>query len=166
MRRAFVAIGSNMGNPNAQVLQAFGELGSIAQSTLQVCSSLYRSAPVGYENQAYFINAVAELHTTLNPYALLSAMQHIEAVHGRTRTLENGPRTLDLDLLLYDDMILADEELTLPHPRMHHRAFVLLPLTEISPDCYIPGRGLAKYCLQACDDQQVDLFQSTQLGMM
>ena len=166
MNRAFIAIGSNMGNPNAQVLQAFAELGSMPHSTLLVCSSLYWSAPVGLEDQPYFINAVAEIETTLNPYALLSKMQQIEAVHGRTRSIMNGPRTLDLDLLFYDDLVLADEKLTLPHPQMHKRAFILLPLIEISPNCSIPGYGLARRCLANCNDQQVDLFQAAQLGML
>lgn len=165
MSRAFIAIGSNMGNPSAQVLQAFADLGSMPLSTLVACSSLYWSAPVGNDNQPYFINAVAEIETTFNPYAVLSAMHQIEAVHGRTRRTPNGPCALDLDLLLYDDLVLKDEVLTLPHPQMHKRAFVLLPLLEISPNCRIPGNDLAKRCLAHCDGQQVGLFQTAQLGM-
>jgi 2-amino-4-hydroxy-6-hydroxymethyldihydropteridine diphosphokinase len=165
MSRAFIAIGSNMGNPSAQVLQAFTDLGSLPLSTLIVCSSLYWSAPVGNEDQPYFINAVAEIETRCNPYALLSAMHQIEAVHGRTRSAKNGPRTLDLDLLLYDDLVLSDKEIVLPHPRMHERAFVLLPLIEIFPNCHIPGHDLARRCLANCNDQKVDLFQVAQMGM-
>lgn len=166
MSRAFIAIGSNMGNPSAQALQAFADLGSMSRSTLLACSSLYWSAPVGKEDQPYFINAVAEIETAFNPYDLLCAMQQIEAVHGRTRRAKNGPRTLDLDLLLYDDLMIADEKLILPHPRMHERAFVLLPLIEISPNCSIPGYGLARRCLANCNGQKVDLFQAAQLGML
>lgn len=166
MSRAFIAIGSNMGNPGTQALQAFADLGSMPRSTLLGCSSLYWSAPVGKEDQPYFVNAVAEIDTAFNPHDLLSAMRKIEAVHGRTRRIMNGPRTLDLDLLLYDDVVLADETLTLPHPRMHERAFVLLPLIEISPDCHIPGHGLAKHCLANCDGQRVELFQAAQMGML
>lgn len=165
MSRAFIAIGSNMGNPRAQVLQAFADLGSMPLSTLVVCSSLYWSAPVGNEDQPYFINAVAEIETRCNPYALLSAMHHIEAIHGRTRSVKNGPRTLDLDLLLYDELVLSDPEIILPHPQMHQRAFVLLPLIEISPNCQIPGHDLARRCLANCNDQKVDLFQVAQMGM-
>lgn len=165
MSRAFISIGSNLGNPSTHVLQAIADLGSMPRSTLVVCSSLYWSAPIGDEDQPDLINAVAEIETTLDPHVLLSRMHQIEAVHGRTRIVRNGPRTLDLDLLLYDELVHRDKELTLPHPQMHERAFVLLPLTEISPNCHIPGYDLATRCLANCRGQKVGLFQAARLGM-
>ena len=159
MSRAYISISSNQGNPNAQVLQAFAELGSMPRSALIVCSSLYWSAPLGNEDQPYFINAVAEIETTFNPYELLSTMYQIEAVHGCTRGSRYGLNTMVLDLLLYDDLILAAEELILPHPHIHERAFMLLPLIEISTNCQIPGYGLAKKCLANCHGQHVKLFK-------
>jgi 2-amino-4-hydroxy-6-hydroxymethyldihydropteridine diphosphokinase len=104
-------------------------------------SSLYCTTPVGYADQPDFVNAVAEIETRLSPDELLEACLEIERKHGRNRTFKNAPRTLDLDILLYGDMMSVEPRLTLPHPRMHERAFVLVPLAEIAPDCVIPRRG-------------------------
>jgi 2-amino-4-hydroxy-6-hydroxymethyldihydropteridine diphosphokinase len=118
-------------------------------------SSLYRSAPVGYLDQPDFINAVARLETELAPRALLEALLALEQQCGRTREFLNAPRTLDLDVLLYDDLVHHEHGLTIPHPQMHLRAFVLQPLLEIAPDCMIPGIGAAAEAAQRCEGQQL-----------
>ncbi|THA41230.1 2-amino-4-hydroxy-6-hydroxymethyldihydropteridine diphosphokinase, partial [Streptomyces sp. A1136] len=105
-----------------------------------------------------YVNAVAQLDTTLTPQALLAALQAIELAHGRERPYRNAPRTLDLDILLYDQLQLADDVLTLPHPRMAQRAFVLIPLLEIAPDTFIPGIGAARDLLTQVRDQAIDLL--------
>jgi 2-amino-4-hydroxy-6-hydroxymethyldihydropteridine diphosphokinase len=104
-------------------------------------SSLYRSAPVGYLDQPDFTNAVAQIETALPPRALLDQLLAIERRHGRARNFTNAPRTLDLDIVLYGECIVQEPGLTIPHPRMHERAFVLVPLAEIAHDAVIPGRG-------------------------
>ena len=138
---AFIALGSNLKNPAAQVRAGFVALATLPATKLTAQSSLYRSAPIGYADQPDFINAVAAIETTLAPRALLDALLAIERSHGRVRDFLNAPRTLDLDVLLYGDLQLHEHGLTIPHPRMHERAFVLLPLAEIAPQCVIPGRG-------------------------
>ncbi|MEW5893295.1 MAG: 2-amino-4-hydroxy-6-hydroxymethyldihydropteridine diphosphokinase [Pseudomonadota bacterium] len=141
--QAFIALGANLENPASQIERAFAELGQLPETRLLARSSLYLTKPVGYTDQPDFINAVAELETALTPRALLEALLAIEQRHGRRREFRNAPRTLDLDLLLYNGLIMHEPGLTLPHPRMHERGFVLLPLLEIAPDCRIPGIGPA-----------------------
>ena len=145
MSKAFVALGSNLNgdldSPASQVIRAFQAIDNLPKAKLIKQSSLYQSEPVGYENQPDFINAVAEINTQLTPEALLDALLSIENEAGRERTFSNAPRVLDLDLLLYDDLVLHTNKLTLPHPRMHERGFVLLPLAEIAPDLIIPNGG-------------------------
>lgn len=150
---AFIGLGANLDDPRAQVQRAFGELARLPQSSLAAKSSLWRSAPVGYADQPEFINAVAKVETGLSADALLDELQKVESAHGRERSFANAPRTLDLDLLLYGDEVHDSSRLTLPHPRMHERAFVLRPLLEISPGAVIPGRGSARAMLQALPDQ-------------
>ncbi|MEN6586618.1 MAG: 2-amino-4-hydroxy-6-hydroxymethyldihydropteridine diphosphokinase [Sulfuricella sp.] len=152
---AFVALGSNLSAPEAQVSMAFGELDTLPATRLIAHSSLYRSAPWGYSDQPDFINAVAEIETRLEPARLLEMLLDIEHRFGRVREFLNAPRVLDLDLLLYDGLIHHEHGLTLPHPRMHERAFVLLPLTEIAPECVIPGHGRAASLLAACAGQKL-----------
>lgn len=130
--RAFVALGANLGDARAAVVQALQALGVLPGTQLVRASSLYRTAPVESSGPDY-INAVAELRTTLGPYELLAALQRIEQLAGRERPYRNAPRTLDLDLLLYGELQQDDPVLTLPHPRMYERAFVLVPLAEIAP---------------------------------
>ncbi|MDR3430096.1 2-amino-4-hydroxy-6-hydroxymethyldihydropteridine diphosphokinase [Silvimonas sp.] len=153
--RAFVALGANMDDPAAQLQAAVKQLDELAGTRLVTCSRFYASAPVGYADQPDFVNAVAELQTELAPAALLQALLDIEAAQGRERTFRNAPRTLDLDVLLYDDLSLQQEHLTIPHPRMHERAFVLVPLTEIAPDVIIPGLGPATAFLGKVASQQL-----------
>jgi 2-amino-4-hydroxy-6-hydroxymethyldihydropteridine diphosphokinase len=118
-------------------------------------SGFYRSAPVDATGPDY-VNAVAEVRTTLSAPDLLAALQRIEAAHGRTRPFPNAPRTLDLDLLLHGDAVVVSPALTLPHPRMHQRAFVLVPLAELAPDAAIPGAGPVADLLAGVAGQRLD----------
>ena len=156
MHTAFIALGSNLGDPEGKVRQGIAALAELPQSRLAAASSLYRSAAVGYADQPDFINAVAQISTALAPQALLAALLALEQHYGRERSFRNAPRTLDLDLLLYDAQCIAEPGLTVPHPRMHQRAFVLAPLVEIAPACVIPGMGPAAAWLARCADQSVD----------
>jgi 2-amino-4-hydroxy-6-hydroxymethyldihydropteridine diphosphokinase len=150
---AFIGLGANLDDPRAHVERAFEDLSRLPESTLVARSSLWRSAPVGYAQQPDFINAVAKLDTALSADALLDQLHAVEAAHGRERSFANAPRKLDLDLLLYGREERNSSRLTLPHPRMHERAFVLKPLLEIEPGIEIPGHGKAKDCLAALADQ-------------
>lgn len=152
---AFVALGANLDDPVTQVHAAGEALAELPQSKLLRLSSLYRTAPVGIHGQPDFINAVAALETRLTPHELLAALLNVEARFGRRRDYHHAPRTLDLDLLLFDARVIDSEQLSLPHPRMHLRAFVMAPLIEIAPDCLIPGRGSAAAWLAAVSMQQI-----------
>ena len=155
---ATIGLGANLNDPAAQVEYALAELDRLPATRLLARSSLYASSPVGYVDQPDFINAVAQVETALAPRALLAALLDIEQRHGRERSFRNAPRTLDLDLLLYGDARFHEEGLTLPHPRMHERAFVLLPLLEIAAQTVIPGRGPAEDWLAAASGQNVALL--------
>ena len=156
MPLAYVALGANLADPVAQVGAAIEALTRLPQTRLLRASSLYRTAPVGVHAQPDFINAVAALETTLTPQALLAALFGIERDFGRRRDYHRAPRTLDLDLLLYEQQVIASADLCLPHPRMHLRAFVVAPLLEIAPDCRIPGRGTAAAWLPAVSAQKIE----------
>ena len=156
MARAFVGIGANLGDPVAQVRAGIAALRVLPQTRLVAASSLYRTAPLGYTPQADFVNAECLLETALAPRALLDQLHAIEAAAGRERRFKDAPRTLDLDLLLYGDETIAEPGLTLPHPRLHERAFALAPLVELDPDCVIPGRGPAREALAAATDQRIE----------
>ncbi|MGB4466829.1 MAG: 2-amino-4-hydroxy-6-hydroxymethyldihydropteridine diphosphokinase [Azovibrio sp.] len=138
---AYIALGANLGSPRETVRQAMTGLDHLPETRLLKSSSLYQSAPLGLLDQPDFINAVAAVETTLPAVALLQALLDAEQRQGRVRSIANAPRTLDLDLLLYGDLVLDTPALTLPHPRLHLRAFVLEPLAEIAPDLTLPGRG-------------------------
>jgi len=153
---AFVGLGSNLADPVAQVLHALDALDGLPQTHVVRRSSLYRSAPVGYLQQPDFINAVAQLETEMAPRALLEALLALEHECGRTRDFVNAPRTLDLDVLLYDNLRHHEHGLTIPHPQMHLRAFVLQPLLEIAPGCIIPGVGAATVAAQLCAGQKLE----------
>jgi 2-amino-4-hydroxy-6-hydroxymethyldihydropteridine diphosphokinase len=135
--RVFVGLGANLGDAVATVRAAFEALNAVPQTRCVARSSLYRSAPIDAQGADY-INAVAQLQTGLSPSALLDELQAIEARFGRERPYRNAPRTLDLDLLLYGRRRIATPLLTVPHPRLHERAFVLAPLAEIAPDLALP----------------------------
>jgi 2-amino-4-hydroxy-6-hydroxymethyldihydropteridine diphosphokinase len=138
---AYIAIGSNLLNPLDQVITAFDEIGRMPRSVLIKKSSCYSSLPSGYKDQPDYINAVVLIETELSPYELLSELQTIEHLHKRERSFPNAPRTLDLDILLFGDIRLNSPELTIPHPRMHERAFVIFPLQEIDGNISIPLIG-------------------------
>ena len=138
---AFVGLGSNLNSPRAQIENAFELLGAIAGTQLIDRSSLYRSSPYGSVVQADFVNAVAHLSTDLDAPSLLRRMQDIEISQGRVRGVHWGPRTLDLDLLVFGDQEIDEQDLTVPHPGIAERNFVLLPLREIAPELDIPGLG-------------------------
>jgi 2-amino-4-hydroxy-6-hydroxymethyldihydropteridine diphosphokinase len=135
---AYVGLGSNLQDPVRQVEAAFEELDRLPRTRVVKRSSLYRTAPVGYADQPEFINAVVQLDTGLAAEQLLDELQGLEARHGRERSFPNAPRILDLDLLLFGDLVLRTERLTVPHPRMRERAFVLEPLREIAPHLELP----------------------------
>ena len=138
MVQVCVAFGANLGEAQATVLQAIQDVGALANTQLQIASSLYASAPheaLGPE----FVNAVAMYDTDLPPLELLDALQNLETIAGRERSFLNAPRTLDLDIIFYGDVALDSPRLTLPHPRWQERAFVLVPLAEISPNKVSPA---------------------------
>lgn len=155
MHIAFIALGSNLGDPESRVRQGIAALAELPLARLLAASSLYRSAALGHADQPDFVNAVAQISTGLAPQALLAALLAVEKRFGRERSFANAPRTLDLDLLLYDEQRIDEPGLAVPHPRMHERAFVLAPLVEIAPDCVIPGRGPAADWLARCTNQAI-----------
>ncbi|TPQ31437.1 2-amino-4-hydroxy-6-hydroxymethyldihydropteridine diphosphokinase [Bradyrhizobium guangdongense] len=142
MASALIALGGNVGDVRATFQKAIAHVCGMAQAALVARSSDYTTPPWGDEDQAPFINACIEIDTALDPHALLFVMQKVEQRFGRIRTKDRqwGPRTLDLDLIAYDDISLQKPDLTLPHPRLFERAFVLVPLAEIAPDRLIGGR--------------------------
>lgn len=155
IHRAYIGLGSNLENPQQQVGAALAALAELPQTSLVRASSLYASAPVGYDDQPDFVNAAALLETELTADELLQALLLLEQQFGRVRTFLNAPRTLDLDILLYDEQVIDQPTLQVPHPRMHERAFVLLPLAEIEPELLIPGKGRLADWLARCGEQSV-----------
>lgn len=153
---AHIALGGNLGDARATQQAALAVLDQTAGVEVVRVSPFYRTAPVGLAGQPDFINAVACLHTTLAAPALLQLLLETENRFGRVRQQRNGPRTLDLDLLLYDDLVCHAPDLILPHPRLHLRAFVLMPLAAITPDLRIPGRGTLAAWLPAVTSQQIE----------
>ncbi len=137
---AFIGLGSNLGDRAAEIDRACAEIAALPATTLVARSAHYASAPLDAPGGEY-LNAVVQVRTSLAPLDLLHELQAIEARHGRLRPFAGAPRTLDLDLLLHGDLVLASDELSLPHPRLHERAFVLAPLAEIAPHLVVPGRG-------------------------
>lgn len=139
MAIAYIALGANLGDRLAALRAAVAGLSALG--SVEAVSPVYETAPVGYTDQPPFLNAVARLRTEQAPGALLDALLRIEADLGRVRTFRNAPRPLDLDLLLYDDLVLDTPALTVPHPRLHERAFVLVPLADLAPDLTHPVLG-------------------------
>jgi len=163
-QRCFVALGANLGDPVATVGAAIKALRQIPGSEFVAASSLYRTAPVGLRHQPDFINAVAELVAVPPAPTFLDMLFAIEARFGRRRSVANAPRTLDLDLLLYGELRSDDPKLTLPHPRLHERAFVLAPLAEIAPQLAIPGHGPVSELLARCQDQRIERLASRRVA--
>jgi 2-amino-4-hydroxy-6-hydroxymethyldihydropteridine diphosphokinase len=154
-QRAFIGLGANLGDARATLAQAEREIAGLPHTRLRAVSSVYRSAPVDAQGPD-FLNAVVEVSTSLAPHELLAQLQAIERRHGRQRPFRHAPRTLDLDLLMQADLLIESPVLTLPHPRMHLRAFVLLPLAELAPNLVIPGVGAVSGLLFAVADQTVE----------
>ncbi len=152
---AYIGLGANLGDAHAALADALRRLAELPQTRLVVSSSVYRSAPIDSSGPDY-LNAVAELATQLPAHDLLAHLQTIELAHGRERPYRNAPRTLDLDLLLYGSDLIATPELTVPHPRLHARAFVLQPLAEIAPGLLLAGRGRIEDCLRLVAGQRID----------
>ncbi|HET9016998.1 MAG TPA: 2-amino-4-hydroxy-6-hydroxymethyldihydropteridine diphosphokinase [Thermomicrobiaceae bacterium] len=144
MATAWIGLGANLGDREATLRDAVRGLRALGP--VVAVSSLYETAPVGYRDQPPFLNAVAGVATEASPRAVLAVLGEIERAHGRERTFPNAPRTLDLDLLLHDDRVLDEPGLTVPHPRLHERAFVLVPLAEVAPGLGHPriGRSVAE----------------------
>jgi 2-amino-4-hydroxy-6-hydroxymethyldihydropteridine diphosphokinase len=153
-QRVFVGLGANLGDAHATLERACVELALLPQSHVVAVSSIYVSAPVQASGPDFF-NAVAELTTTLEPRELLHALQALEQSHGRMRSYANAPRTLDLDLLLYGSRVLSEPGLTLPHPRLHERAFVLEPLLELAPGLVHPQHGDLRPWREAASGQVI-----------
>jgi 2-amino-4-hydroxy-6-hydroxymethyldihydropteridine diphosphokinase len=160
MRTAYIGLGANLpgpaGSPDATVAAAVERIASLGRIVAR--SSLYSTAPVGFQDQPRFLNAVIGIETSLNPRELLSSLLDIEREFGRDRSagIANGPRTLDLDILLFGDLVISEPDLNIPHPRLQERAFVLVPLNEIAPQARDPRSG-------ACVSQLVEsLFHHPQ----
>ncbi len=151
---AYIGIGANLGDARANVLEAIARLARLPGATLVDASPSYRTAPIDAGGDDY-INAVARISTTLPAEELLRALHAIEAQHGRERPYRNAPRTLDLDLLLYGDEQIASATLTVPHPRITERAFVLVPLLALMPSITVPGKGAASVYLASVAGQAI-----------
>ena len=154
--RAYVGLGSNLDDPAAQLQAALRALSEIPHTRLCRASRLYRTPPWGLLDQPEFVNAVAELETELTPPELLEALQAVERGAGRERIERWGPRILDLDLLLHGEAQIDAPGLHLPHPHLHERAFVLLPLAELVADLVVPGRGRVADLLAAVDCRGIE----------
>ena len=152
IQRAYIGLGANLGDARAALRAAWLSLQTLGPARV---SSLYRSAPVDAQGPD-FLNAVVALDTTLEPHGLLDALQAVEAAQGRERPYRNAPRTLDLDLLSYGTLCWDEARLTLPHPRLHQRAFVLHPLLELAPELALPGLGVLADHLPAVVDQAIE----------
>ena len=151
MSRAFIALGSNLQDPLAQLQRATDSIAAIAGSQLCACSPIYRSTAVGPGQQPDYLNAVVALETDLTPLALLDALQAIENKQGRKRAVRWGARTLDLDILLYNNDTVTHPRLSIPHPRLHQRNFVLYPLADIcEPNLMLPGGAEVGTLVTAC----------------
>ncbi|OUR63976.1 2-amino-4-hydroxy-6-hydroxymethyldihydropteridine diphosphokinase [Methylophaga sp. 42_25_T18] len=148
--RVFIGLGSNLESPLEQIKTAVNDMQLMLETEFIACSSLYKSPPMGPQDQPDYINAVIELDTELAPHLLLDQLQQIEQQHGRIRKRHWGERTLDLDLLVYGDVIIHDERLTVPHPGIATRAFVLYPLAELDEQLVIPGCGKVKQLVKLC----------------
>jgi 2-amino-4-hydroxy-6-hydroxymethyldihydropteridine diphosphokinase len=158
---AYIAIGSNQGNALENCRRAMEEIASDARNRLVRCSSFYRTEPVGKKDQEWFVNAVVELETSLSPRPLLAFLLSIEEKMGRIRRERWGPRIIDLDILFYDAQELQEKDLEVPHPRLHERKFVLVPLNEIAPDLKHPvlKRTISEILAELKEGERVILLE-------
>lgn len=148
----YVALGSNLGDREKNIENALDEIGRLEGTRIIKCSSIYETEPVGYVDQGRFLNAAAMVMTMLSPLELLVKFQEIEKELGRTRDIHWGPRTIDIDILLYGDLKMDLPELIIPHPRMDQRGFVLIPLEEIYESRVLMGEDIIKL-IDGCDDK-------------
>lgn len=155
---AYLGLGSNLGDSLATLRAACAALNELPETTVERVSPVYRTAPLGVGPQPDYLNACCEIRTRLEPPALLVALLAIERRFGRIRAHEGAPRTLDLDLLLYGDEVCVSRELTLPHPRLHERAFVLGPLADLAPDLVVPRKGPVRLLLARCQGQRIEPY--------
>jgi 2-amino-4-hydroxy-6-hydroxymethyldihydropteridine diphosphokinase len=153
MVRAFIGLGSNLGDRETTLRAAVGRLGGLAETEVRGVSTFRHTEPVGYVDQPRFLNAAVELETALSPRALLAALLELERDFGRDRGASppQGPRTLDLDLLVYGDLTIDEPGLEVPHPRLHERSFVLEPLAELDPALVVPGQGAVEALIAKLD---------------
>lgn len=156
--KAYMGLGANLGDRRANILSAIGRLRALPGIAVLRAASLYESAPVGFIDQPRFVNTVIEVTTDLSPFDLLAAVQCVERDLGRVRTVRWGPRTIDIDILFYDDVTMDDPALTIPHPRMAERAFVLVPLAELVPDRLLNGRTVRDLAAAARSRADVEIL--------
>ena len=156
---AVIALGSNLAEPARQVRAALSAMEAHPQIQIEKTSSLYVTAPVGYDDQPDFVNAVCSVRTSLDGVSLLAVLNRIESDFGRERTFRNAPRTLDLDIIDFDGISSSDPQLTLPHPRAHERSFVMKPLAEILPDFVLGGHGRAADLAAALGEEGIRLLE-------
>ena len=159
MSRAYIGLGSNLHHPEKNIISAIQSFRALPSTLNCRSSSFYLTEPQGFADQNDFINAVIELDTTLTPEELLDACLTIEKQHHRVRLMRNGPRILDCDILLYDDLILKTAGLTVPHPRLHERLFVLVPLLELVGEIEIPHHGHLSHCQEKITNQGIRLIE-------
>ena len=157
---AVIALGSNLAEPARQVRAALSAMEAHPQIQIEKTSSLYVTAPVGYDDQPDFVNAVCSVRTSLDGVSLLAVLNRIEADFGRERTFRNAPRTLDLDIIDFDGISSNDPHLTLPHPRAHERSFVMKPLAEILPDFVLGEHGRAADLAAALGEEGIRLLEA------
>ncbi|MCX8033155.1 MAG: 2-amino-4-hydroxy-6-hydroxymethyldihydropteridine diphosphokinase [Thermoleophilia bacterium] len=160
----FVALGSNVGDKLAALARARGHLASLPETRVVAASNVFVTAPVGGPEQDSYLNQVVELSTSLSPQELLRLLLQIEAKEGRVRTVRWGPRTLDLDILWYDGFSSDDAGLTIPHPRMEERRFVLEPLAELAPDLVLPSGKTVRQALLQVREQEVAVLDIPDTG--
>ncbi|GJM04283.1 MAG: 2-amino-4-hydroxy-6-hydroxymethyldihydropteridine pyrophosphokinase [marine bacterium B5-7] len=162
MITVYIGLGSNLGgdrvSPDQNISSAIDAFGEIQSTQMISASSFYESKPVGPQDQDNYINAIVKLETDLDAIALLDRLQGIENDHGRERKQHWGPRTLDLDILLFGDQVIHNERLTIPHPEICNRPFVLVPLAEIEPECVIPEKGLVTDLVSKIDQTGLKLI--------
>ena len=158
--RAVISLGSNIGDEFSYLQSAVNEINSLGDSEILICSSVYKTKPVGFEDQDDFLNAVIILETEFSAEELLLKLLLIELNLGRERTIKWGPRTIDLDLIDYEKLVLNSDKLTLPHPRAYERCFVLKPWNEIDDSAEITGRGKVNQILENMDCNGVEVFPS------